>query len=39
MLSLLPLQNGEPLPIAETGLAVLLVSVALTLLWLLYLGR
>lgn len=36
---MLPLQTGEPLPIAETGAAVLLVSVALTLLWLLYLGR
>jgi hypothetical protein len=36
---MLPLQNGEPLPIAETGAVVLLVSLALTLLWLLYLGR
>ncbi len=36
---LFPLQNGEPLPIAETGLAVLLASLALTVLWLLYLGR
>ena len=39
MLPLLPLQNGEPLPIAETGAVVLLASLALTLLWLLYLGR
>lgn len=33
------LQTGEPLPIAATSLAVLLVSLAITALWLLYLGR
>jgi hypothetical protein len=35
----LPLQAGEPLPIAETAAAVLLVSLLVTGLWLLYLGR
>jgi hypothetical protein len=39
MLPLFALQNGEPLPIAETGAVVLLAGVAVTLLWLLYLGR
>jgi len=36
---MLPLQSGEPLPIAETGAAVLLVSLVVTALWLLYLAR
>jgi hypothetical protein len=36
---MLPLQSGEPLPIAETGAAVLLVSLVVTALWLLYLSR
>jgi len=36
---MLPLQAGEPLPIAETGVAVLLVSLLVTVLWLLYLNR
>lgn len=36
---MLPLQSGEPLPIAETGVAVLLVSLLVTALWLLYLNR
>jgi len=35
----LPLQSGEPLPIAATAAAVLLVSLLVTGLWLLYLGR
>ncbi len=39
MLPLFMLQTEEPLPIAEAGLAVLLASLALTILWLLYLGR
>ena len=33
------LQTGEPFPIAETGAAVLLVSLLLTAGWLLYLYR
>ena len=37
--AMLPLQAGEPLPIAATGAAVLLVSLLVTALWLLYLGR
>lgn len=36
---MLPLQAGEPLPIAATGAAVLLLSILITVLWLLYLGR
>jgi len=36
---MLPLQTGEPLPIAETAAVVLLVSLLVTGLWLLYLGR
>jgi hypothetical protein len=36
---MLPLQSGEPLPIAETGAVVLLVSLLVTVLWLLYLNR
>jgi len=36
---MLPLQSGEPLPIAETGAVVLLVSLLVTALWLLYLNR
>jgi hypothetical protein len=36
---MLPLQAGEPLPIAATGAAVLLVSLLVTVLWLLYLNR
>ncbi len=36
---MLPLQSGEPLPIAATGAVVLLASLGVTLLWLLYLRR
>ncbi len=36
---MLPLQAAEPLPIAATGVAVLLASLVITLVWLLYLGR
>ena len=36
---MIPLQSGEPLPIAETGAAVLLLSLLVTALWLLYLNR
>jgi hypothetical protein len=36
---MLPLQTGEPLPIAATGAVVLLVSILITVVWLLYLGR
>jgi hypothetical protein len=35
----LPLQTGEPLPITATAAVVLLVSILVTGLWLLYLGR
>jgi hypothetical protein len=34
-----PLQSGEPLPIGAVGAAVLLVSLAVTVLWVLYLVR